>query len=106
MTEHAWITSLRADGSPRSVRVWFVSDGVERWIATSTSTRKVADIQRDPRVSFVVEGRDDALYGDASLVGITERDDILRAFADKYNGWNAAETGQWGERVYIRVVPR
>ena len=103
--QSAWITSLRADGSPRSVRVWYAPTGDERWIATSLSTRKVADIRRDPRVSFVVEGVDAVLNGTATLVDIGSRPDILTLFADRYDGWNAADT-MWGERVFIRIVPR
>ena len=88
------------------MRVWFVAHGDDRWIATSMSTNKVADIRRDPRVSFVVEGIDDVLYGTATLVDIGSRADILQRFADEYGGWNAADTRHYGERVYIRVVPR
>ena len=88
------------------MRVWFAPVGDEQWIATSMSTRKVADIRRDPRVSFVIEGRDVRLDGIATLEPIDSRPDVLKLFADRYNGWDAASETTWGERVYIRVTPR
>jgi PPOX class probable F420-dependent enzyme len=49
------LTTLKADGTPIALPVWFVA--LERcvYVATPEHTRKVARVARDPRVSFLVE---------------------------------------------------
>jgi PPOX class probable F420-dependent enzyme len=51
------LTTLRADGQPVSVPVWFASDvgaGVV-WVAGPAATAKFRRVRRDPRVAFLVE---------------------------------------------------
>jgi general stress protein 26 len=101
--EHGWLTTLRPDGAPQTSRVWFVElDGL-LWVATSESALKVRDIRRDSRVSFSIEGRDGGTTGTASVEDIDSAPEVLREFAAKYNGWNAADPGAYGPRVLIRI---
>lgn len=102
--EHAWLTTLRRDGSPRTSRVWFVDGGEAIWIATSTSAYKVRDLTRDARVAFSVEGRDGGLTSRASTAPIEEHPEVVRAFAAKYGGWDAADAGEYGPRILIRIA--
>jgi PPOX class probable F420-dependent enzyme len=56
--EHAHtgvLTSLRADGWPISLPVWFVVLDRCIYVAGPAPTKKFARIRNDPRVSFVVE---------------------------------------------------
>ncbi|WTW92576.1 pyridoxamine 5'-phosphate oxidase family protein [Streptomycetaceae bacterium NBC_01309] len=48
-------TSLRADGFPVSLPVWFVVADREVWISGAASTYKFRRVRRDNRVSFLVE---------------------------------------------------
>src|SRR5579862_3085339 len=49
------LTTLRADGSPITLPIWFVA--LDRTICFSapSRTKKVARVRRDPRASFLVE---------------------------------------------------
>ena len=47
------LTTLRPDGSPYSVVVWCGRDG-ERFTVNAAEGRWLANLRRDPRVSFVV----------------------------------------------------
>lgn len=50
------VTTLRRDGMPVALPVWFcVVDGAVH-VRTLAKTKKVARLRRDPRVSFLVEG--------------------------------------------------
>jgi PPOX class probable F420-dependent enzyme len=69
-------TSLRADGVPISLPVWFVAIDERVYLAAPNHTRKVARVRRDPRVAFLVESgqrwaelRGVHLTGRARLVG-------------------------------------
>lgn len=64
-TEEAWqvvgrahsavLTSLRGDGMPIALPVWFVALDRRVYVAGAAHTKKFSRIRRDPRVSFLVE---------------------------------------------------
>ena len=64
-TDEAWsvleqshtgiITTLRRDGVPIALPVWFVVLDRHVYVSGPASARRVARIRRDPRVSFLVE---------------------------------------------------
>ena len=101
--EHGWLTTLRRDGSPRTSRVWFVEHSEAIWVATSESNRKVADLARDARFTFAVEGRHGATSGHADIVSIESQPTVTRLFAEQYGGWDAADPSQYGPRLLIRL---
>ena len=89
------LSTLRADGSPAMMPLWFVMVDGEVCLRTLATSAKVRHIREDPRVSFLVEhGRAWAelkavvLYGDATLVQ-DERTivEIDEAFTTKYAGF-------------------
>jgi PPOX class probable F420-dependent enzyme len=49
------LTTLRRDGTPVSLPVWFAVDQQTIGMRTPSGTKKVSRIQRDPRASFLVE---------------------------------------------------
>lgn len=49
------LTSLRRDGWPISLPVWYVAFDRRIWVSGPARTKKFARIKRDPRVSFLVE---------------------------------------------------
>lgn len=95
-TTHTGIfTSLRADGIPIALPVWFVSFDERIYIDAVTRTKKVARIRRDPRVSFLVESgkrwaelRGVHFTGRARIVSdpaLVER--VGKALGEKYAGF-------------------
>lgn len=82
---NVWLCTLRADGSPHVVPVWFVHLRERWWIGVSTSSVKARNVLRDPRVSLALED------GDAPVVAqglATLHDhfppDVLAAFRGRY----------------------
>lgn len=49
------LTTLKADGTPIALPVWFVALDERVYVGTPVHTKKVARVKRDPRVSFLVE---------------------------------------------------
>jgi PPOX class probable F420-dependent enzyme len=49
------LTTLRADGAPVTLPVWFVALDQTICFRTPSRAKKVARIRRDPRASFLVE---------------------------------------------------
>ena len=88
-------TSLRSDGMPITLPVWFVALDERIYIDAVARTKKVARIRRDPRVSFLVESgerwrdlRGVHLTGEARIVSDPELiARVGKALGEKYAGF-------------------
>jgi PPOX class probable F420-dependent enzyme len=113
------LATIRSDGSPALVPLWFVMVGGQVCLRTPGKSAKVSHIRRDPRVSFLVEsGRAWAelkavvLYGRAELVKDADvMAQIDEAFAAKYadhglpaNAPARTRAHYAAERAHIRVT--
>jgi PPOX class probable F420-dependent enzyme len=129
-TEEAWaelanaptgiLTTLRRDGSPITLPVWFVV--VDRTIGLSTpsGTKKVARVRHDPRASFLVEsGRK---WSELRAVHLTGRVEIVEdpaviariedGIAVKYAGAQTssaampeAARARYAHQAFLRLIP-
>jgi PPOX class probable F420-dependent enzyme len=50
--EIAWLTTVRSDGQPQSVPVWFFWDGEEFLVYSQPGRQKLRNIERDPQVGL------------------------------------------------------
>lgn len=50
--EVAWMTTVRPDGQPQSVPVWFYWDGASFLIYSRPDTRKLKNLEWNPRVNL------------------------------------------------------
>ena len=50
--EVAWLTTVRADGQPQSVPLWFLWDGKAFLIYSQQDRQKLKNIGRNPRVGL------------------------------------------------------
>lgn len=86
-------TTLRADGMPITLPVWFVALDERIYVASPAHRKKVGRVRRDPRVSFLVESgtrwaelRGVHLTGRAQFVEDPELYARVRtALSDKYD---------------------
>jgi hypothetical protein len=112
------VATVGPDGRPHTSALWFAWDGTALWLNSLVRSRRWADIDRDPRVSVIIdEGGADFLslrgvemQGDAQIIGEVPRqgephDDLAtpeRLFGDKYAG------GQFrydGRHAWLRLTP-
>lgn len=114
------LTTLRADGSPVSVPVWFCTDAGRILVAGPAATAKFRRVRYDPRVAFLVEtGRRwvelKAVHveGAATVVENPEWDRVDALLAQKYAALRSAPAEQpssarrrYAERSLLAVTPR
>jgi PPOX class probable F420-dependent enzyme len=71
-SRNAVLVTVGPDGSPHAGPVWYLWDGAEVRISTPRTTKKVRDIELDPRVALCVDdqvaGEYLTLYGHAAIV--------------------------------------
>ena len=94
-TAHTGIlTSLRKDGSPISLPVWFAVDGRTILVTGPRRGKKFVRVRNDPRVSFLVESGEAwkelcavHVSGRAELVDTPDWEHVDRLLAAKYEGF-------------------
>jgi PPOX class probable F420-dependent enzyme len=115
------LTTLRADGSPVTLPMWFVVDDRSVCFRTFAPTKKVARIAHDPRASFLVESGERwaelaAVHLSGRIEQVVDDDATQRidaAIVAKYAGFFSprAEMPESAQRAYAaskrfyRLVP-
>jgi PPOX class probable F420-dependent enzyme len=104
-----WLSSVRPDGRPHLVPVWFVWDGASILIFSKPAAQKVRNLRHNPLVMLALDSADEGedivlLEGRAELLGAGAPQSTLPEYAEKYAAlmtrigmaadWHAAEYNQ------------
>jgi PPOX class probable F420-dependent enzyme len=84
-----WLGSVRPDGRPHLVPVWFLWDGSTVLIFSKPDNQKVRNIRHDARVILAMDNTDDGddvitIEGAAELLNEPEITPVLPAYTAKY----------------------
>ena len=111
------VATVGADGAPHTSALWFVWDGDALWLNTLVKSQRWTNLQRDPRVSVMVDGGDGylelhgvELLGRVEAVGAVPRcgepdaalEEPERLFGEKYAGGRFVADGA---HAWVRLVP-
>jgi PPOX class probable F420-dependent enzyme len=100
------LTTLRGDGKPVSLPVWFAVDRQTIAIRTPSGTKKVSRIRRDPRASFLVEsGRHWEELRAVHLTGCAEVVDDPDAIALIGAALPAQTQAHYADEAVLRFTP-
>jgi len=114
------LTTLRRDGAPVTLPVWFVTEQRTITFKTPSATAKVTRIRRDARASFLVESghhwgelRGVHLSGRVEVIenpeAMTRIDDALAVKYAHYRPATASLPGRvqarYSQPVFLRFVP-
>jgi PPOX class probable F420-dependent enzyme len=109
------LATVREDGAPLAMPMWFLHDAVTLTMISEAGTQKVRNLRRDPRVCVVAE----AGGGGEGIRGVTVfgRAEFLedgperRALIDRLHAKYPSLAGFWGgrtmpaDRVMFRIAP-
>ena len=84
-----WLSSVRPDGRPHLVPVWFLWDGASIFIFSQPGAQKIRNLQANPNVTLALEAADEGadiaiLEGTATIFETKDWDRILPAYTAKY----------------------
>ena len=84
-----WLSSVRPDGRPHLVPVWFVWDGASILIFSKPAAQKVRNLRHNPQVMLALDSADEGedivlLEGRAELLGAGAPQSTLPEYAEKY----------------------
>ncbi|MFD1660406.1 PPOX class F420-dependent oxidoreductase [Streptomyces caeni] len=108
------VGTIQPDGSPQLSPVWVKRDGDHVLFSTTADRRKKKNLDRDPRVSVVVQDPRSP-YEYAEIRGTAQMTteggaQLIDELSLKYTGKKYAEfnpaSARDAERVVVRIVPR
>ena len=84
-----WFTTVRADGRPHTVPVWFLWDGETFLIFSQPGNLKIRNLQRNPHITLALDGTKQGgdvvtVEGEAELLSEPSRNMRVPAFGEKY----------------------
>lgn len=117
----AILTTLRRDGTPIALPVWFVVEDRTVVIMTPAGTKKIARVAHDPRASFLVESGE--RWAELLGVHLTGRVEIVTdeaaasrldaaihakyaEFRPKLSGLPDKTQKYYAKNVFLRFVPQ
>jgi F420H(2)-dependent biliverdin reductase len=101
-----WLASVRPNGSPHLVPIWFVSQGGLIYICTDPESVKVRNLQHNGRVSLALEdGSKPIIFEGSARVVPHEKTPagIIPLFKQKYD-WDITTDEKYS--LVIEVTPR
>jgi PPOX class probable F420-dependent enzyme len=111
-----WLSSVRPDGRPHSVAVWFLWDGTDILIFSIPDNQKIRNIRHNNRVFLALDdtklGEDViTLEGAAEILTDPAINTTLPAYAQKYDqklkemGWTPESmAAQYSQTIRIKVT--
>jgi PPOX class probable F420-dependent enzyme len=84
-----WFTTVRPDGRPHTVPVWFLWDGETFLIFSQPGNLKIRNLQRNPHITLALDdtkqgGDVITVEGEAELLSEPSRNVVVPAFGEKY----------------------
>ncbi len=104
--QNIWLSTVRADGRPHLIPIWFVWHGDRIWICTPSGTQKLMNIQHNPRVALALEDGSSPVIIEGRAVphsDLATREKLNPAFMQKFE-WDIVHD-QDEDWVLIEIIP-
>jgi PPOX class probable F420-dependent enzyme len=106
------LATLKKDGSPHVTPIWYMLEGGKIFVNTTPNRVKFRNIERDPRVSFLVDDEYSYVMVEGKARVASERDgkkdieDLAIKYLGEEKGRRLSRERYWKEpRVSIEIVP-
>ncbi len=104
LERNLWVATVRPDGRPHLVPVWFVWHGGRIYLAISPQSVKAANLRLNPRITLATEDGSHPVIceGEARFLAVAP-EGVPDAFQAKYD-WAVLEDDEYS--ALIEVSPR
>jgi PPOX class probable F420-dependent enzyme len=100
--QNLWLATVRSDGSPHLVPIWFVWVAGKIYLCTGVDSVKVRNLTQNPQVSIALEDGNQPIVieGQAQLIGRAETA-VVGAFQRKYD-WDITSDDTYTQVIEIQ----
>jgi PPOX class probable F420-dependent enzyme len=99
--QNLWLATVRPDGAPHLVPIWFVWVAGKIYLCTGADSVKVRNLMQNPHVSIALEdgAHPVVIEGQAQPIGVVPKP-VIAAFQKKYD-WNISNDSEYNQVVEI-----
>lgn len=102
--KNVWVATVRPDGRPHLVPVWFVVADGKWYICTEPDSVKARNLQRNPKIALALEDGNTPYVVEGEARPVTPSAEVVRLFQQKYD-WNI-ETESYYTQTYEIVIKK
>ncbi|MBI3761403.1 MAG: pyridoxamine 5'-phosphate oxidase family protein [Chloroflexi bacterium] len=99
---NVWVASVRPDGRPHLVPVWFVVADGKWYITTAPGSVKARNLQASAKIALALENGDNPYVVEGEAQAVKPSKEVVRLFKEKYD-WNI-ETDAYYTQTFEVVV--
>jgi len=103
--QNVWVATVRPDGRPHLVPVWFVVDGGRWYICTAPDSVKARNLQTNSRIALALEDGSDPHIVEGEARVVEPGPAVVRKFKEKYD-WDIAEEAHYTQVFEVTVMKR
>jgi len=101
--QNVWLATVRPDGRPHLVAIWFVTAG-ERWyICTGSGSVKARNMRANPAVTLALEDGNNPYVLEGQARKVEPDPGVIAQFKAKYD-WDITTDEQYDQVFEIRVT--
>jgi PPOX class probable F420-dependent enzyme len=102
---NVWFATVRPDGRPHLVPIWFVIEG-ERWyVCTQADSVKARNLKANPAVSLALEDGDHPYVVEGQARPVAATPTVAARFKAKYD-WDITADAQYSQVIEVTVSRR
>jgi len=97
-----WLATVRPDGRPHLIPIWFVVDDGRWYICAGAESVKAKNIRHNPRVALALEDGNHPLVIEGEARGVTPTVAVIDKFKAKYD-WDITSDPQYSVVFEVEV---
>jgi hypothetical protein len=99
---NVWFATVRPDGRPHLVPIWFVIEDGRWYVCTSAGSVKARNLQANPSVSLALEDGSHPYVVEGQGRPVAVSPTVAEKFKAKYD-WDIAADGQYDQLIEVTV---
>jgi PPOX class probable F420-dependent enzyme len=103
--QNVWLATVRPDGRPHLIPVWFVVDDGRWYVFTAPDSVKARNLHSNPRVALALEDGSDPYIVEGEARAVEPASAVVRKFKEKY-AWDITTDTQYTQVFEVRVKKR
>jgi F420H(2)-dependent biliverdin reductase len=99
---NVWMATVRPDGRPHLVPVWYVVDEGRWYICTAPGSVKARNLSRNPRIALALEDGDQPVIVEGEAQAVSPSPTVVDKFKAKYD-WDITTDAHYSTVFAVRV---
>src|SRR5262245_19240310 len=101
--QNVWMATVRPDGRPHLVPIWFVVSGDRWYVCTAPGSVKARNLQRNPQVSLALEDGSHPHVVEGQARPVDPPAEVVKLFQEKYD-WDINADKHYTQTYEILVA--